>query len=136
MVELRPVGPAIASESGVSFMSALSWMWRIRLCLMLAIFLAGMVAAQISPRVQVTIEPTPSRGDTAWFDLQLQIPGGYFVPAETRGALKGAWLQPLPPGLPGSFRRTRFPVRLHCPVQIAPYSRIPALLLFACPWIH
>src|SRR5262245_47338035 len=80
-------------------MSGLWWTWRIGLCLMLALSLAGMVAAQISPRVQLTIEPTPSRGDTAWFDVRLQIPAGYFVPAETRGALKGAWLQPLAPWL-------------------------------------
>jgi hypothetical protein len=70
-------------------MSGLSWTWRIGLCLMLALFLAGMVAGQISPRVQVTIEPTPSRGDSAWFDVRLQIPAGYFVPAESRGGPEG-----------------------------------------------
>jgi hypothetical protein len=64
---------------------------------MSALFLANMVAAQVSPPVQLTIEPTPSRGGTAWFDVRLQIPEGYFIPAESRGALKGAWLQPLPP---------------------------------------
>jgi hypothetical protein len=78
-------------------MSGLLWTWRMGLCVMFALFLAGMVAAQVSPAVQLTIEPTPSRGGTAWFDVRLQIPQGYFVPAESRGALKGAWLQPLPP---------------------------------------
>ena len=78
-------------------MSGLSWMWRIGLCAVFAVFLAGMVAAQISSRVELTIEPAPSRGNTAWFDVRLRIPAGYFVPAESRGALKGAWLQPLTP---------------------------------------
>src|SRR5262245_50292702 len=83
-----------APESEVSFMSGLLRTWRIGLCAMLALFLAEMVAAQISPPVQFTIEPTPSRGGAAWFDVRLQIPEGYFIPAESRGVLKGAWLQP------------------------------------------
>src|SRR5215472_12935640 len=78
-------------------MSGLLWTWRIGLCVVFAVCLARMVAAQISPRVELTIEPAPSGGDTAWFDVRLQIPAGYSVPAQSRGALKGAWLQPLPP---------------------------------------
>src|SRR5262249_33810104 len=84
----------IRPESEGSFMSGLLRTWRIGLCAMLPLFLADMVLAQISPPVQLTVEPTPSRGGAAWFDVRLQIPEGYFIPAESRGALKGAWLQP------------------------------------------
>ena len=64
---------------------------------------AGAMTAQIAP-VQLTIEPaTLIRGRTAIVDISLQIPTGYFIPAETRGSLKGAWLQPDSPWLSRGF---------------------------------
>lgn len=46
--------------------------------------------------VKVVIEPsTLVRGRTSIVDVRVNIPDGHFVPAETRGALKGAWLQPI-----------------------------------------
>ena len=39
-------------------MSGLLRTWRMGLCVMFALFLAGMVAAQVSPAAQLTIEPT------------------------------------------------------------------------------
>src|SRR5215831_7098235 len=74
-------------------MVSMSWTSRVRICAVLAFFLPDIVVAQVSPRVQLTIEPQPAHGSTAWFDVRLQIPGGYFIPAESRGALKGAWVQ-------------------------------------------
>jgi hypothetical protein len=58
-------------------MSGLLRAWLTGLRAMLALFLAGIVAAQIGPPLQLTIEPTPSHGGTAWFDVRLQIPAGY-----------------------------------------------------------
>ena len=46
--------------------------------------------------VSVIIQPsTLVRGRTSIVDVRVDIPEGRYVPAETRGALKGAWLQPI-----------------------------------------
>src|SRR6059036_2688265 len=75
----------------------MSGVWRIVAAAVFAALASGVMPGQIAP-VQLTIEPARLiRGRTAILDISLQIPEGYFVPAETRGSLKGAWLQPLPP---------------------------------------
>jgi hypothetical protein len=46
--------------------------------------------------ITVVIQPsTLVRGHTSIVDVRVSIPDGHFVPAETRGAVKGAWLQPV-----------------------------------------
>jgi hypothetical protein len=53
-------------------------------------------AVQVAaPQVQLTIEPAATlfRGRTEVLEIRVKIPDGYFIPAETSGPLKGAWLQ-------------------------------------------
>src|SRR6185295_14832063 len=53
------------------------------------------------PLVRVTIDPSAfARGAESTVTVIVEIPEGSFVPAETRGALQGAWLQPTSPGFP------------------------------------
>ena len=77
----------------------MSGVWRIVAAAVFAALASGVMPGQIAP-VQLTIEPARLiRGRTAILDISLQIQEGYFVPAQTRGSLKGAWLQSLPPWL-------------------------------------
>src|SRR5437773_7935660 len=77
----------------------MSGVWRIVAAAVFAALASGVMPGQIAP-VQLTIEPARLiRGRTAILDISLQIQEGYFVPAQTRGSLKGAWVQALPPWL-------------------------------------
>jgi len=77
----------------------MSGAWRVVGAAVFAALASGGMQAQTAP-VQLTIGPAKLiRGRTAILDISLQIPEGYSVPAETRGSLKGAWLQSLPPWL-------------------------------------
>src|SRR6266567_2398936 len=77
----------------------MSGVWRVAGAAVFAALASGVMPAQIAP-VQLTIEPARLiRGGTAILDISLQIQEGYFVPAQTRGSLKGAWVQALPPWL-------------------------------------
>ena len=61
----------------------------------LAVAAIGVFAQRPTDDVTVVIQPsTLVRGRTSIVDVRVNIPDGHFVPAETRGALKGAWLQP------------------------------------------
>src|SRR5438093_4265993 len=78
---------------------SMSGVWRVVGAAVFAALASGVMPAQIAP-VQLTIGPARLiRGGTAILDISLQIQEGYFVPAQTRGSLKGAWVQALPPWL-------------------------------------
>jgi hypothetical protein len=60
-----------------------------------AIAAAGLLQAQSTSRIQLTIEPAALvRGRTSIVTVRVQVPTGHFIPAETSGAVTGAWLQP------------------------------------------
>jgi hypothetical protein len=55
------------------------------------------LVAQTARDVTLTIDASPvTAGRTSIVHVTIQIPEGRFIPAETRGAVQGAWLQPAP----------------------------------------
>src|SRR5262249_27525817 len=60
--------------------------------------LATLGLAQSKPEVRLTIDDVPLlRGRSTILTVHIDVPRNYFVPAETRGPVSGAWLQVLPP---------------------------------------
>ena len=67
-------------------------------CALLPVIACVVSQAQVSPKVDLAIEASNAfRGHMAILKVHVKVPDGYFVPAETQGSLKGAWLQVLPP---------------------------------------
>ena len=63
-----------------------------------AIALIALVQAQPTSRIQLTIEPASLvRGRSSIVSIRVQVPDGYFIPAETSSTITGAWLQPESP---------------------------------------
>jgi hypothetical protein len=64
----------------------------------IAVAVSAIALSAQGPPADVTLAIQPAtlvRGRTAIVDVRVEIPVGHFVPAETRGPLKGAWLQPI-----------------------------------------
>jgi hypothetical protein len=56
--------------------------------------------AQNPAGVALTLMASPlSRGQTSVLAVKIEIPAGWFIPAETRGSVQGAWLRPETDGL-------------------------------------
>lgn len=64
-----------------------------------AFLLAITALAQGQPDVALTLERSPfTRARTSVLRVRVDIPNGYYIPAETTDAFKGAWLQVVEPG--------------------------------------
>jgi hypothetical protein len=111
--------------------------------LIAAALISPLTAQDSAPMVRLTIEPAElTRGRTSIVTVRVEIPEGMFIPAETRGTLKGSWLQPVDSGFPSrelptypaptlvALAGTNAPMlaysgimRIHLPVFAAPGMR-------------
>jgi len=85
--------------------------WRVLVGALVAATGFLVLYAQTPAQVLLTVEPaTLIAGRSAILNVRVQIPRGHFVPAETRGSLKGAWLKSLSSSLWFSQRLPTYPV--------------------------
>lgn len=84
--------------------------------------ISPITALDSEPMVRLTIEPAElTRGQIAVVTVRVEIPDGKFIPAETRGTLKGSWLQSVTSGFP-SWQLPTYPHpgQVTVPGSIAP----------------